>query len=142
MKVKLYPVISELIQISVKKHFCLYTHFAAASISTDNEAPQNMFCRGEELIFTCTSHDASHRWRLENYRGYPLAEQTFTTGDQVNRTTIKHEIYSFTLVQTNSRLVSRFSTVASSGLNNTIAECTDPQSQESVMIKIAGLLKQ
>ena len=107
------------------------------SCSTDNEAPQNLFYPGKELIFTCISHDASHRWRLENYRGYPLAEQTFTTGDQVNRTTIKDEIYSFTLVQTNSRLVSRFSTVALSGLNNTIAECTDPRSRESVMIKIA-----
>ena len=90
-------------------------------------------------MFTCTSRlSRSQRWQVGSF-----FHHTFLIGDDEGaRFTSSNIMHNFTLVlvaRNNSYLESTFSTMATSGLNNTHAECTDSQSHESVKIKIAGL---
>ena len=110
--------------------------YTAASVSTNIGG--NIACPGEELMLTCTGQGTTQRWRVENQVG--TEEILFSSGEDPN-TQLLSNLYNFTLRSSvHSNFESTLSVIATNNLNNTFVECTDRLSQDTVTIKIAGLI--
>ena len=110
---------------------------AAATVTTNIEG--DVVCPGEELIINCTSYGTrQQRWTVMNDGGEIVAHHIFGIDYQQPYSV---QNYHFMLISTaNNHLVSTFSTVATSALNNATVECADASSRDIARIKILGTL--
>ena len=98
-----------------------------------------MVCRGEELILTCTGQGTSQRWHIiaKSARSQIDVNFLFVKSDKLG--TQERGGYNFTLISTvYENFISTLSTVVTSAMNNTIAECTGYFGRDSVTILLAG----
>ena len=108
----------------------------AATVTTNIEG--DVVCPGEELIINCTSNHGTRqqRWTVTNDGGEIVVHHIFGIDNQQPYSV---QNYHFMLISTaNNRLVSTFSTVATSVLNDATVECADASSQDIARIKILG----
>lgn len=109
----------------------------AASISSNIDGV--IVCPGEELILTCTGQGTSQRWRVTANGASQTDSISFLFVQSDELGTQEHQGYSFTLISTMyDNFISTLSSVVTSTMNNTVAECTGHLSKDSVSILLAG----
>ena len=107
----------------------------AVSISSNIEGA--MVCPGEELILTCTGQGTSQRWHI-TVNGVTQITLFFTNSDKLGTQEHRQE-YNFTLISTEyDNFISTLSTLVTSAMNNTMAECTGHLGRDSETILLAG----
>ena len=94
------------------------------------------------MTLTCIGQGTVQRWRIKNEGGGLVTEKVFTRGSNSSIANTTSGLFQFTLISTAYyHFESLLSTVVTTALNNTIAECTDTRSipRGSAVIKIAGI---
>ena len=98
-----------------------------------------MVCPGEELILTCTAQGTSQRWLVTGSSGQSQIYVNFLFAKSDKLGTQERGGYNFTLISTvYENFISTLSTVVTSAMNNTIAECTGHLGRDSATILLAG----
>ena len=121
--------------INLTSNYILYiTYNTAANLTTNTEGEA---CQGEVWVLTCTGHTPTHRWTLEIEGSIPTVV-TYIASHSVPG--IMHRgSYNFTLISaTNNWFESSVSTALTAEINNTVAKCTDIESEEKQAIRITG----
>ena len=106
----------------------------AATISTNVES--NIVCPGELLVLTCTGQGTYQQWHVRDEGGI-VREHIFLRGNPPG-TIFVEDPYNFTLISREFK--STLSTIIVIEMNNTIIECSDRLSQDTSIIRIAGLM--
>jgi hypothetical protein len=86
------------------------------------------------------SQGTSQRWRLDNSDSGILIEKTYVRGQLPGHADVRHP-FTFTLVSSGQgQLTSTVSVLATTSIHNTVVECIDTSSRDSITIGIAGLV--
>ena len=96
-------------------------------------------CPGEELILTCTGQGTSQRWHITANSALSQIDVNFLFVKRDKLGTQEHGRYNFTLISSlYETFISTLSTVVTSEMNNTVAECTGHLGRDSATILLAG----